>query len=65
MKTSKKKLTNKDFENRDNILMIELQEVKHYLNTIGATLSSLIRMDDKEEALKEYMSKQSKETENV
>ena len=65
MKLSKKKLTSKDFENRDNILMIELQEVKHYLNTIGATLSSLIRMDDKEEALKEYMSKQSKETKNV
>ena len=65
MKTNKKKLTNKDFENRDNILMMELQEVKRYLNTLGATLSSLIRMDDKEEALKEYMSKQSKETKNV
>ena len=32
MKMSKKKLTNKDFENRDNILMMELENLKAVVN---------------------------------
>tara|TARA_Y100000310_G_scaffold180151_1_gene180060 strand:+ start:841 stop:966 length:126 start_codon:yes stop_codon:yes gene_type:complete len=31
MKMSKKKLTNKDFENRDNILMIELENLEKFM----------------------------------
>ena len=65
MKSKRKSINNKELERRTNIMMMEIQEVKHYLNTIGATLSSFIKMDDKEDALKEYMSKQSKEAEDV
>ena len=32
MKNKKKKLTNKDFENRDNILMMELENLKAVVN---------------------------------
>ena len=65
MKTKRKPLTNKEIERRINIIMMELQETKHYVNTIGATLSSLIKIDDKEDGLKEYMTQQSKEEEDV
>jgi len=65
MKSKRETINKKELERRTNITMMEVQEIKHYLNTIGATLSSLIKMDGKEDALKEYMSKQSKEAENV
>ena len=65
MKSKRKPSNNKELERRTDILMIEIQEMKYFINTLGSTISSLLKMDNKEEALKEYMSKQGKEAEDV
>ena len=37
MKVKNKKLTNKDFENRDNILMMEIENLKKFIEKKEAT----------------------------
>ena len=38
MKLSKKKLSNKDFENRDNILMMELENLRRIVDSMFTTI---------------------------
>ena len=63
MKLNKKKLTNKDFENRDNILMMEVEGVKHAVDNLFMTIISYIEYNGDIENLKKYM--EEKEAEDV
>ena len=65
MKTPRKKLTNKDFENRINFLMMELENFKRVSDSMFMVITSFIRMEGKEEALKKYMEKEYKEEDDV
>ena len=55
MKTKNKKLTNKDFENRDNILLMEVESVKHAVDNLFMTIISYIEYNGDMENLKKYM----------
>ena len=63
MKTSKKKLTNKDFENRDNILMMELENLKHTVDSMFMTVVNYIEYNGDIENLKKFI--EEKETKDV
>ena len=65
MKTSKKKLTNKDFENRDNILMMEVENVKGMVDSLFMTVISYIEYNGDLENLKKYMADKDKENKDV
>ena len=65
MKTSKKKLTNKDFENRDNILMMEVENVKGMVDSLFMTVISYIEYNGDLENLKKYMTDKDKEKKDV
>ena len=65
MKTSKKKLTNKDFENRDNILMMELENVKRTQDSMFMTIVDYIEYKGDIENLKKFMENKYKEREDV
>ena len=65
MKTSKKKLTNKDFENRDNILMMELENVKRTQDSMFMTIVDYIEYKGDTENLKKFMENKYKEPSNV
>ena len=65
MKTSKKKLTNKDFENRDNILMMEVENVKGMVDSLFMTVISYIEYNGDLENLKKYMADKDKEKKDV
>ena len=63
MKTKNKKLTNKDFENRSNFLMIELGNLKHVVDSMFMTLVNYIEYNGDIENLKKFM--EEKETKDV
>ena len=63
MKTKNKKLTNKDFENRDNILMIELENLRHIVDSVFMTVINYIEYNGDIENLKKFM--EEKETKGV
>ena len=65
MKTSKKKLTNKDFENRDNILWMELENVKGMVDSLFMTVIGYIEYNGDIENLKKYMTDKDREKEDV
>ena len=65
MKTNKKKLTNKDFENRDNILMMELENVKRTQDSMFMTIVDYIEYKGDIENLKKFMENKYKEREDV
>ena len=65
MKLSKKKLTNKDFENRDNILMMEVENVKGMVDSLFMTVISYIEYNGDLENLKKYMTDKDKEKKDV
>ena len=65
MKMSKKKLTNKDFENRDNILMMEVENVKGMVDSLFMTVISYIEYNGDLENLKKYMTDKDKEKKDV
>lgn len=54
----KKKLTNKDFEKRTNILMAELSHAKQDINRIIWTLSKFIKYSGSEEEFMKYLEQQ-------
>jgi len=58
MKTSKKKLTNKDFENRSNILMMELENLRRIV-------VNYIEYNNDIENLEKFMRDKDKEPSNV
>ena len=55
MKTPRKKLTNKDFENRINFLMMELENFKRVADSMFTTFVDYIEYNDDVENLKKYM----------
>ena len=55
MKTKNKKLTNKDFENRDNILMLEIESIKHAVDNLFITVINYIEYNGDMDKLKQYM----------
>jgi|6_EtaG_2_1085325.scaffolds.fasta_scaffold152329_2 CRISPR/Cas system-associated endoribonuclease Cas2 len=65
MKTPRKKLTNKDLENRDNIIMMEVENVKRTQDSMFMTIVDYIEYKGDIENLKKYMAKKYKEDEDV
>ena len=65
MKPSKKKLTNKDFENRDNILWMELENLRRIVDSMFMTIVNYIEYKDDIENLKKYIEEKDKEGEDV
>ena len=63
MKLSKKKLSNKDFENRDNILMMELENLRRIVDSMFTTIVNYIEYNGDIENLKKFI--EEKETEGV
>ena len=63
MKTKKKKLTNKDFENRDNVLMMELENLRRIVDSMFMTIVNYIEYNGDIENLKKFI--EEKETEDV
>ena len=61
MKSKKKPITNKELENRTNILMLELQKHNHAIDTLCITLANYIKMNGHSDKVREYMLKQSEE----
>ena len=55
MKMKNKKLTNKDFENRDNILMLEIENLKRIVDTMFTTMVDYIAMNKDIDNLKKFM----------
>ena len=65
MKTPRKKLTNKDFENRDNILMMELENLRRIVDSMFMTIVNYIEYNGDLENLKKYMTDKDKEKKDV
>ena len=65
MKTSKKKLTNKDFENRDNILMLELENLRRIVDSMFVTIVNYIEYNGDIENLKKFIEDKDKENDDV
>ena len=65
MKIKNKKLTNKDFENRDNILMMELQKHSHAIDTLFMTIANYIEMNGDSDKIREFITKQNEEAKDV
>ena len=65
MKSKKKPVTNKELENRTNILMLELQKHSHAIDTLFMTIANYIEMNGDSDKVREYMLKQKKEAEDV
>ena len=63
MKLSKKKLKNKDFEKRDNILMMELENLRRIVDSMFTTIVNYIEYNGDIENLKKFI--EEKETEGV
>ena len=65
MKAPRKKLTNKDLENRYNIIMMELENVKRNQNSMFMTIVDYIESKGDIENLKKYMANKYKEKDDV
>ncbi len=57
MKMKNKKLTNKDFENRSNILMMEIENLRRIADSMFMTIINYIEMNDDIENLKKFIEK--------
>ena len=65
MKTSKKKLTNKDLENRDNILMMELENLRRIVDSMFMTIVNYVEYNGDIENLKKFIEDKDKENDDV
>ena len=65
MKTPRKKLTNKDFENRDNILMMELENLRRIVDSMFMTIVNYIEYNGDVENLKKFIEDKDKENDDV
>ena len=63
MKVKNKKLTNKDFENRDNILMMEIENLRRIVDSMFMTIVNYIEYNGDIENLKKFIKE--KETKDV
>lgn len=62
---AKKKLTNKDFENRDNVLMMELENLRRIVDSMFMTIVNYIEYKGDIENLKKFIEDKDKEAEDV
>ena len=65
MKMGKKKLTNKDFENRDNILWMEVENLRRIVDSMFMTIVNYIEYKGDIENLEKFMANKDKEGEDV
>ena len=65
MKVNKKKLTNKDFENRDNILWMELENLRRIVDSMFMTIVNYIEYNGDVENLEKFMTDKDRENEDV
>ena len=61
MKNKKKKLTNKDFENRDNILMMELENLKAVVNDGLMMFTKYIKFKNDVDKFTEHLKKEAED----
>ena len=65
MKTKRKPSNNKELEKRTDILMMELQRHGHAIDTLFMTLSHYIEMNGDSDKIREFITKQNEEAEDV
>ena len=65
MKIKNKKLTNKDFENRSNILMMELENLRRIVDSMFMTIVNYIEYKGDIENLKKFIEDKDKEKNDV
>ena len=65
MKSKRKPSNNKELERRTDILMMELQKQNHAIDTLFMTLSHYIEMNGDSDKIREFITQQNKETEDV
>ena len=65
MKTPRKKLTNKDFENRDNVLMMELENLRRIVDSMFMTIVNYVEYNGDIENLKKFIEDKDKENDDV
>ena len=65
MKTKRKHSSNKELEKRTDILMMEIQKHNHAIDTLFMTLSHYIEMNGDSDKIREFITKQNEEAENV
>ena len=61
MKIKNKKLTNKDFENRDNILMMEIENLKAIVNDGLMMFTKYIKFKNDVDKFTEHLKKEAKD----
>ena len=65
MKSKRKPSTNKELESRTDILMMEIQKQNHAIDTLFMTLSHYIEMNGDSDKIREFITKQNEEAEDV
>ena len=65
MKTKRKHSSNKELEKRTDILMMEIQKHNHAIDTLFMTLSHYIEMNGDSDKIREFITKQNEEAEDV
>ena len=65
MKTKRKHSSNKELEKRTDILMMEIQKHNHAIDTLFMTLAHYIEMNGDSDKIREFITKQNEEAENV
>ena len=65
MKTKRKPITNKELGERTDILMMEIQKQNHAIDTLFMTLSHYIEMNGDSDKIREFITKQNAEAEDV
>jgi len=65
MKTKRKPSNNRELEKRTDILMMEIQKQNHAIDTLFMTLSHYIEMNGDSDKIREFITKQNQEDEDV
>ena len=65
MKSKRKPSNNRELEKRTDILMMEIQKQNHAIDTLFMTLSHYIEMNGDSDNIREFITKQNEEAENV
>ena len=65
MKSKRKPSNNRELEKRTDILMMEIQKQNHAIDTLFMTLSHYIEMNGDSDKIREFITKQNEEAEDV
>ena len=65
MKSKRKPSNNRELEKRTDILMMEIQKHNHAIDTLFMTLSHYIEMNGDSDKIREFITKQNEEIEDV